>query len=349
MSQTAQITLDAAGPLLAVAHRESIDTLARRFARLKTWFAADLAQLDACLGAVGPQTQDVAWKAGRHLLDRPGKRVRPLCVLLAARLGDRPFDGPVQSVAVACELVHAATLLHDDVIDEGDMRRGVPAARRIYGNSASVLAGNHLFIDALRRVDAPPLRSALLDVIAEMITGEALQLERRGRFEPDRAAYLSVVRGKTGALFRYALWAGGALGGLPAHQTAALAQLGESLGIAFQVIDDLLDLRGDPAVTGKSACTDLREGKLTWPLILAAERDPTIARRLEALASSPEIDLTEAAATIKAVQALGVLEETQEMAQAQANQARAALAELPQGRVNDALATVIDAVLQRSA
>lgn len=349
MSQTAQIVLDAAAPLLAVAHRESIDTVTRRFARLKTWFAADLAQLDACLGEVGPAKQDVAWKAGRHLLDRPGKRVRPLCVLLAARLGDRPFDSQVQSVAVACELVHAATLLHDDVIDEGDMRRGVPAARRIYGNSASVLAGNHLFIDALRRVDAPPLRSALLDVIAEMITGEALQLERRGRFEPDRDAYLSVVRGKTGALFRYALWAGGALGGLAEPQTKALAQLGESLGVAFQVIDDLLDLRGDPAVTGKSACTDLREGKLTWPLILAAERDSTIARRLEALASSPEIDLAEAAATIEAVQALGVLDETQEMAQAEANLARTALSELPQGPVNDALATVIDAVLQRSA
>ena len=349
MSETTQIAIDAAAPLLAVARRESIDTLARRFARLKRWFAHDLAQLEAGLGAVGPSSEDLAWKAARHLLDRPGKRVRPLCALLAARLGDRPFDGPVQSVAIACELVHAATLLHDDVIDEGDMRRGVPAARRVYGNSASVLAGDHLFIEALRGVTAPPLRSALLDVISEMISGEALQLERRGRFEPDRETYLTVVRGKTGALFRYALWAGGALGGLPARQTAALAELGESLGVAFQVIDDLLDLSGDPSVTGKSACADLREGKLTWPLILAAERDPDVARRLEALASSPQIDLQEAASTIAAVHAMGVLDETREMAQAHANQARAALSMLPTGPVNDALGTVIEAVLERSA
>lgn len=335
--------------LAAVARRASLAGLSARFEALMRWLSDDLAALDGALGAVGQGADDIAWRAGRYLLARPGKRMRPLCTLLAARMGGRGFDAPVRAVAIACELVHAATLLHDDVIDEGETRRGVPAARVVYGNSASVLAGDHLLIDALRRVDAPPLRSALLDVIAEMVAAEALQLERRGRFEPDRAAYLRVVRGKTAALFRYALWAGGALGGLAPDQLVALSTLGDELGMAFQLVDDLLDLSGDPQVTGKSACADLREGKLTWPLLLAAERDESIAARLQAIAEAPRLDPEAAAALVDDARALGVLDATRQRAQTHVIQARAALDTLPAGPINQAMGTVVEAVLRRCA
>jgi octaprenyl-diphosphate synthase len=182
-----------------------------------------------------------------------------------------------------------------------------------------------------------------------MVAAEAFQLERRGRFEPDRDAYLTVVRGKTAALFRFALWAGGALGGLTPEQTQALADFGDALGMAFQVVDDLLDLRGDPAVMGKAACVDLREGKLTWPLLLAAERDPALARQMEAIATSPHLDVEAAARVVRAVHRMGVIAETVELAQSQAAQARAVLSRLPAGPVNAALATVIESVVQRSA
>lgn len=335
--------------LAAVARRESLDALSDRLAALMRWLRDDLGTLDAALRAVGPPKGDLAWQAGRYLLDRPGKRMRPLCTLLAARMGGRPFDEPVRNVAVACELVHAATLLHDDVIDQGETRRGVPAARMVYGNSASVLAGDHLLVDALRRVEAPPLRAKLLDIIAEMVEGEVIQLERRGRFEPDRDIYLRIVRGKTAALFRYALWAGGALGGLVADQLAAFETLGDEVGVAFQVVDDLLDLSGDPAVMGKSACADLREGKLTWPLILAAERDPALADRMRAIAAAPETDPAEAAALVADVRALGVLDEAKTLASEHIDRAGAALRRLPAGPVNQALQTLIEAVLRRCA
>lgn len=335
--------------LVTVARRASLDDLAARLDALQRWLRDDLGALDAALGAVGPADGDLAWQAGRYLLARPGKRMRPLCTLLAARLGGRPFDAPVQGVAIACELVHAATLLHDDVIDQGETRRGVPAARVVYGNSVSVLAGDHLLIDALRRVEAPALRAALLDVIAEMVAGEALQLERRGRFEPDRATWLRIVRGKTAALFRYALWAGGALGGLPPEQLEALSELGDHVGIAFQLVDDLLDLSGDPAVMGKSACADLREGKLTWPLILAAERDPALADRMRAIARDPGVTAGDAAALVAAVRALGVLDAARARAQVHIDQAATALRRLPAGPANAALQTLIHAVLRRCA
>lgn len=348
MTESTQIAMDAATPLLVVAQREAVASLPRRFALIQEWLATDLAALETHLGAVGPPDGDVAWQAVRYLLARPGKRVRPLCVLLAARLGGRGFDAPVRDVAVACELVHAATLLHDDVIDEGDTRRGVPAARRVYSNAASVLGGDHLFIDALRRVQAPKLRTYFLEIIAEMVAAEAFQLERRGRFEPDREAYLRVVRGKTAALFRFALWAGGALGGLNDAQLQALAEFGDALGMAFQVVDDLLDLRGDPAVMGKAAGVDLREGKLTWPLLLAAERDPALARQMAAIATTAELDVTAAANVVTAVHRMGVIAETVELAQHQAERARTALARLPAGPVSGALATVIETVVERS-
>src|SRR5690606_25678383 len=189
------------------------------------------------------------------------------------------LDAQVRDLAVACELVHAATLLHDDVIDEGTERRGAPAARVIYGNSASVLAGDALFTEALRlvgRAGVPGLLDELLTVIAEMVDAEALQLERRGRLDLSREAYLRVIRGKTATLFRWALRAGGGAAGLGAGQVDALGEAGASLGLAFQLTDDLLDLDGDPAVTGKDALADLRQGKVTWPVILACEREPDL-------------------------------------------------------------------------
>ena len=284
-------------------------------------------------------------------MDRPGKRVRPICVLLAARMGGRSFDAEVREVATACELVHAATLLHDDVIDLGDERRGAPSARMIYGNAASVLGGDHLLVDALRRVRGAPmhLQHALVDVIASMVEGEALQLERRGRFEPDRAAYLTVVEGKTAALFRWALRAGGTLGGLPAEQVAVLAEIGVALGTAFQLVDDVIDLEGDPAVTGKSACVDLREGKLTWPLILAAERQPGLAERMRAFAAAEgELDELSVVRLVADIKRTGALEDTRAEAVARTNVAREGLRTLPAGAARDALSTVIDTVLARS-
>jgi geranylgeranyl pyrophosphate synthase len=197
----------------------------------------------------------------------------------------------LRELAVACELVHAATLLHDDVIDQGQERRGAQTARVLFGNPASVLGGDHLLVDALRRVrlcGQDRLLGRLFEVIGEMIAAEAVQLERRGHFAPDRAVYDRVVHGKTAVLFGWAMEAGAEVGGDDPAIGQALARAGTALGLAFQLVDDALDLEGDAAVTGKDSLLDLREGKLTWPLIVACEQDPGLVEELRAVAFRPE-------------------------------------------------------------
>lgn len=334
--------------LVELAHVHGVDSATRRLAGVRQGLATELGTLDTLLGEVTRGRSGEAWAAARHLLSMPGKRLRPLCVLLAGRLGDRPFDRPLQDAAVACELVHAATLLHDDVIDVADVRRGVPAARVVYGNAISVLAGDHLLVTALRLVRGEALRDALTDVVSELVDAEVAQLARRGRFVPDRAAWLATARGKTASLFRFCLWAGGTLAGLPPRTTATLARLGEAVGLAFQVIDDVLDLEGDPAVTGKEIGVDLREGKLTWPLILAAERAPAVADTLAQLASRAP-GPGELQALVTRVKALGALEDARADARRHAEEARALLEGLPAGAGRDGLQVVVDALARRSA
>ncbi|MFO0723284.1 MAG: polyprenyl synthetase family protein [Myxococcota bacterium] len=292
--------------------KAGLPDLSERLMELSAWIQADLAEVEAGLSVLGNGVDDVATKAAQHLLSRPGKRIRATAVLLSSRLGLGEREATsAQDLAIAAELVHAATLLHDDVIDLGEERRGAPAARMVYGNTASVLGGDHLLVEALRRVRSPLLEE-LLEVIGAMIRAEALQLARRSDLararaespELQRAAYLDVARGKTAALFRFAMRAGASVAKLPPETIDALGRFGESLGLAFQLVDDVLDIDGDSAITGKSVNADLREGKLTWPLIIALERDPGLGEllgredvALDALAD--RIRRTEAAAATR--------------------------------------------------
>ena len=342
---------DVMAELADVAGTHGLGTLADRLSGLWRWLDDDLDALNVAIAHIGDGHGDLGWRSARYLLARPGKRIRPVCLALAARLGGRFLDIAVRDAAIACELVHAATLLHDDVIDEGELRRGAPAARRVYGNSACVLGGDQLLVEALRHVgrSVPQMREELVETLAAMVGAEALQLQRRRRFDPDRAAYLAIVAGKTAALFRWALQAGGVLGGLPARNVASLARFGEHLGVAFQMIDDVLDLQGDPATTGKGACADLREGKLTWPLLLAAERDGDVAAQLGVVAGSlGDVDAAVAAALVEQVDATGGIADTLAEATRHADLARIELRDLPAGRARDALFTIVDAALQRS-
>lgn len=339
-------------PLARASSRHDAPDLAVRLRDLQSWLGDDLATLEAeVLGVCPPggPPLDLAQRSASWLLARPGKRIRPLCVLLAARLGGRPFDRTVRDLALAAELVHAATLLHDDVIDEGRDRRGAPAARVLYGNSASILGGDHLLTVALRRVAerAPhAVMMGLLDVIAEMVRAEAVQLERRGRFEPSREAYLEVIHGKTAALFRWGLWAGGIAGGLEGPALDALSAAGLALGMAFQLVDDAIDLEADAATSGKTPFADLREGKLTWPLVVAVERDPGV---LDAVRECMNNGAEGAdPALLARIRRTGGLRATREFAAEQAALAGHHLAALPAGEARDALHTVVETALRRS-
>lgn len=359
-------------PLSGVARRHGVGSLAERLMALRDWLSDDLSDLERDLVAfidrgagsrcldeaptapspAGPKAH-LGWQAAAHLLNQAGKRIRPMCLLLAARLGGRERDQAIRDLAVAGEIVHAATLLHDDVIDEGAERRGADAARVVYGNSASILAGDQLFVEALRLTDGtrlPGLLTGMLHVIAEMIRAEAIQLELSGRFQPDRETYQSVIQGKTAALFQWCLVAGGTAAGLSKDDLQALDRAGLSLGIAFQLIDDVLDLEGDPALTGKDVLADLRQGKLTWPFILGAERDPSIAAELAELAAAAD-DGFEPGRLEKILEQLregGALDETRRAAYDEADKARAELARFPESPARRALELVVEAAVRRS-
>lgn len=355
MSTTIALSADETAPqraevlrrLHGVCREPALAPLAARLDELAALVHADLAELECDLSI--PEGPRAVQRGARHLLALGGKRLRPLCLALAARAG-AGFDAKVRSLAVAVELVHAATLLHDDVVDLGDTRRGGPSTRALYGNAVSIFAGDWLLIEALRRVRSaavPGTLERLLDVIEEMILAESLQLEARGRLDTDRELWERVARGKTAALFRWAMFSGARAGGLSDAAAAALEQYGLHLGIAFQAVDDLLDLSGDPRATGKALFADLREGKMTYPLILALERDPDAAPVVRRALDGSGDETLAYSAVAAILERTGALQDCRALAETHAALAVEALARLPSGPAIDALATVAFAVVAR--
>jgi octaprenyl-diphosphate synthase len=331
--------------------RYGLDDLAGRLDSIQRFMDADLARLEEILAEIPARGQSVVHASARHLLERAGKRVRPLCVAMAARVGDG-FSPRARELAVAVELVHSATLLHDDVVDLGETRRGAATVRAVFGNAASIYAGDWLFVEALRRVRLAGMDDVLdrmLAVIEEMILAEAVQLERRGRVEPDRAAYFRVVEGKTAALFRWAMFAGGRAGGLGEDRCRALERYGQDLGVAFQAIDDLLDWSEDGVAIGKTLLSDLREGKMTYPLILGFERDAGIATLVREAFERGDgvIDDATGRRLRGMLEHSGALEECRALGRDRARAAVAALAPLPDGEATWALAVIAEATADR--
>lgn len=321
------------------------DDLAARLIELRTWIADDLRSLESELEVI-PRGPRAVQKAAGHLLDLGGKHLRPMCVALAARCGDG-FNEAARHIAVAIEMIHTATLLHDDVVDVGDKRRGAPAARLIYGNAASIFAGDWLLIRALRRVRRARVDGVLdsvLEVIDEMILAESIQLEGRGRIASGTDEYFHVVEGKTASLFRLAMGAGARAGGLAPHQCAALEGFGNDLGVAFQLVDDALDFADDGA-TGKSLFADLREGKMTYPLLVAIEREPGLRPLVEQAAVEVSADL--AGEITSALERTGALADCRQLARDRIDAAIERLDAITEGPARQALITVAQATAFR--
>jgi octaprenyl-diphosphate synthase len=272
--------------------------------------------------------------AARHLVSAGGKRIRPMVTLLSCGACGGEMRAAVP-YAVAAELTHSATLLHDDVIDDGPVRRGQPASRVIWGNAVSVLSGDWLLTRALEIVSGEPARSAalptLLATMRRLVEGEVLQLSLRGSFSATEKDYLDVVIGKTASLFGWAAaagaWAAGEVGRIP----AALVRFGEGIGIAFQLVDDALDYAADPKLLGKRLGTDLIEGKATLPLIRACAAEPRLRERLSALVDGEEDGNAVAADVIEVVKRVGGVEEARKLAREHTRDALAALEEVPDG------------------
>jgi octaprenyl-diphosphate synthase len=336
--------------LSTISANHKVESLATTLSQLKRWMGSDLAEVEAGLATI-EHRQTPVHDSARHLLGQKGKRLRPLCVALAARVGTG-FGDAARELAIAVELVHSATLLHDDVIDLGDKRRGVDTARVIYGNAGSIYAGDWLLVDALRRiarVGIPGLLDKSLSVLHEILEAEALQLANRGNVRGTVADYFRIVEGKTASLFRWALFAGASAGGVSPEHCLLLESYGRNLGVAFQVIDDVLDLAGNPEVVGKSLFADLHEGKMTYPLLLAIERAPLLGEELaaaceqDALCLDPHLEKHLTAVLWES----GVVEQCITLARLRSAEAIAALSPLPSSKARAALEQVALALVHR--
>src|SRR5262245_6095142 len=213
-------------------------------------------------------------EVANHLISSGGKRLRPMLTLAMAQLSNYDGDGQIK-FAAAVEFMHTATLLHDDVVDESDMRRGKPAARLVWGNEASVLVGDFLLGQAFKMmVEVGNLRALeiLSNAAAVIAEGEVMQLAAAKNTATTEDEYLAVIRAKTAELFAAACEVGPVLAGRPKAEQAACRSFGMNLGIAFQLVDDALDYGGKTAKLGKNVGDDFREGKITLPVVLSFRR-----------------------------------------------------------------------------
>ena len=235
-------------------------------------------------------------EVGRHILLSGGKRIRPLLFLLSARMcGCQGND--LADFSTIFEYLHAATLLHDDVVDAASVRRGRSTANTIWGNQAVILVGDFLLSKALS-LAVTTNRLKVLQVLAyattRMAEGEIMQLLHTGNLELSEAEYFEVIDRKTAILMSAACQIGAVLGGVPPAQEEALAEMGLNLGMTFQVVDDILDFIGDEKELGKQVCADLREGRITLPLIHALARaDDPDRQRLKDIAQNLTPEMTQ--------------------------------------------------------
>jgi len=286
-----------------------------------------------------------------HLIDSGGKRLRPMLTIAGAKLAGYTGDGHVKLAAVV-EFMHTATLLHDDVVDESDQRRGKAAARKIWGNQAAVLVGDFLLGQAFRmmvEVGSLPCLKILSNAAAVIAEGEVMQLAAAKNTSTTEDEYLAIINAKTAALFSAAGEVGAAIAQRPHAEQAALKAYGRNLGIAFQLVDDALDYAGDSSRLGKSVGDDFREGKITLPVILSFRRGNTEERafwkRTLVDGEIADADLEQAVVLMRKHKAL---EATLERARTYGSIASDALAIFPDSRAKQALLDAVTFCVSRA-
>jgi octaprenyl-diphosphate synthase len=290
-------------------------------------------------------------RVGRTTLEAGGKRLRPAFVALAAKATGLPFDEERTRKLGACmEMIHMATLVHDDVIDNSPTRRGRPTASAEVGNTAAILSGDVLMAKAMillaRDGDLPIIR-AVSEAVVDMAEGEVRELEVRGDFELDETTHLTVLRMKTASFIEACCEIGAMVAGADATVRQALRDYGYHVGMAFQIVDDLLDYRGDKAKTGKTLGTDFRDGQATLPLIFLREHlsdaESKIARRRFGNGANDD----EIRMIADWMDTRGAFSRSEEYAREHIEKALDALEGLPDSNTRELLETVAEYVIQR--
>jgi heptaprenyl diphosphate synthase len=323
--------VDFGDPVFAQSVRDGV-------ARVEDLIAAELRGGDALMT-----------EAVLHLFEAGGKRFRPLFTVLSASVGPEPDAWQVTVAGAVIELVHLATLYHDDVMDEAQVRRGAPSANARWGNNIAILAGDYLFATASRLVSdlGPEAVRIIAETFAELVTGQ--MRETKGA-QPGADAvehYLRVVSEKTACLIAASGRLGGTFSGATGDQVQRLARLGGIVGTAFQISDDIIDIDSDPDESGKLPGTDLREGVHTLPVLFALQESGPDADRLRELLKGPIEDDEKVAEALELLRASGGIAAAKATVQQYADAARAELDGLPDVPGRRALASLVDYTVNR--
>jgi heptaprenyl diphosphate synthase len=286
-----------------------------------------------------------------HLIDAGGKRFRPLFTLLGAQMGPRPDADEVVTAATVVELIHLATLYHDDVMDSATMRRGAPSANSRWDNTVAILTGDFLFAHASRLVAdlGPAAVRIIAETFAELVTGQMRETRGPRPDEDPVEHYLTVIAEKTGSLIATAGRYGGMFSGCSPEQIESLHRFGSAIGFAFQISDDIIDITSPSTSSGKTPGTDLREGVLTLPMLYALQDTGAAADRLRVLLARPITDDGEVDEALELLRAGPGVTRAQDVLAEHASAARTELAQLPDGPAGKALASLTTYVVARTA
>lgn len=310
----------------------------------------DLAKVEREISLESVASVDAVTTIGRYLQDGGGKRLRPILVLLASKLVGGITDGSIRMAAVV-EMIHTATLVHDDVIDIAETRRGRPSSNTIWGNHTCVLAGDWLYMQAFQmavRERNFHILDLLIALTQMMVEGELLQLERIGKIAISEADYMELVDRKTASLFSACARLGSLTGSASETTEARLGEFAWNLGIAFQLVDDVLDFTAREKTLGKPVGSDLREGKVTLPLIYALERASDSDRRLvETVLKQASYDEVPFEQIRRLIERHRGFERANERAQSFTEKARCIIGEFPESPAQRALAALTDLVTDR--
>ncbi|MEL6831067.1 MAG: polyprenyl synthetase family protein [Pseudomonadota bacterium] len=317
--------------------------------RMQSRLASDLEATEVLLRERAASPVAVIPDLSGYIVSSGGKRLRPMITLASAyAVGSA---GPAtHALAAAVEFIHTATLLHDDVVDDSDLRRGRKAAKKLWGNSASILVGDFLFARAFTlmvETDSLAILGTLSHASSVIAEGEVRQLAAAGRIDLPTEDYLAIIEAKTAALFEAAARAGALSGGSEEHADA-LADYGRNLGLAFQIVDDALDYGGTTSVIGKAVGDDFREGKVTLPVIIARRRGNADDIAFWDRALQPELQKEgDLAHAIHLIRSTGAAEATAAEARAYADLARSALRSLPESPWAELLTELTDYCVNR--
>jgi octaprenyl-diphosphate synthase len=311
---------------------------------------ADLENVDREFGRHVQSQVDLIPKIGRYIQTSGGKRVRPALLLMSARLSGYRGDRAVLYAAVV-EFIHTATLVHDDIIDDSDLRRGRLAVHSRWGNDITVLLGDYLYIKSMALAlthDSLDIIRLLCDVTLRMIEGELFQLTKNGDPDITEEEHFDIIRRKTAFLFGGCGQIGGMLGKVGPEREEALREYGFNLGVAFQLVDDLLDVTGDAQALGKPVGGDLREGKMTLPLIHLLQQNEEVGSRIiRDIIASRTVDPDQWAELQRALRQHRSIDYAHRRASEFAERAKKPLYVFPPSSERDALLALPDYVLSR--